>query len=103
MYFRRFKLPYSFETLTGLLGKDVMMVRLIYQDIDEETALWVSCRRNSCSYSAFDFDYFIVTDRLPTPAYVCIPGGSAGKESACNVGDLGLIPVLARSPGEGKG
>jgi len=30
------------------------------------------------------------------------PGGSAGKESTCNEGDLGLIPVLGRSPGEGK-
>ena len=31
------------------------------------------------------------------------PGGSAGKESACNVGDLGSIPGLGRSAGEGKG
>ena len=31
------------------------------------------------------------------------PGGSVDKESACNVGDLGLIPGLGRSPGEGKG
>ena len=31
------------------------------------------------------------------------PCGSAGKESICNVGDLGLIPGLERSPGEGKG
>ena len=31
------------------------------------------------------------------------PGGSAGKESACNVGDPGLIPGLGRSPGEGIG
>ena len=30
------------------------------------------------------------------------PGGSAGKESACNVGDLGSIPGLGRSPGEGS-
>ena len=30
------------------------------------------------------------------------PGGSAGKESTCNVGDLGSIPGLGRSPGEGK-
>ena len=29
--------------------------------------------------------------------------GSAGKESACNAGDLGSIPGLGRSPGEGKG
>ena len=27
------------------------------------------------------------------------PGGPDGKESACNVGDLGLIPGLGRSPG----
>ena len=31
------------------------------------------------------------------------PCSSSGKESACNVGDLGLIPGLERSPGEGKG
>ena len=30
-------------------------------------------------------------------------GGSAGKESTCNVGDLGLIPGLGRSRGEGNG
>ena len=29
--------------------------------------------------------------------------GSAGKESTCGAGDLGLIPRLGRSPGEGKG
>ena len=29
--------------------------------------------------------------------------GSAGKESTCNMGDLGLIPGLGRSPGKGKG
>ena len=31
------------------------------------------------------------------------PCGSAGEASACNVRDLGLIPGLGRSPGEGKG
>ena len=31
------------------------------------------------------------------------PCGSAGKESTCNVGDLGSIHGLGRSPGEGKG
>ena len=31
------------------------------------------------------------------------PGGSDGKESACNVGDPGLIPRWRRSPGEGNG
>ena len=32
-----------------------------------------------------------------------IPGGLVGKESACNVGDLGSIPGSGRSPGEGNG
>ena len=31
------------------------------------------------------------------------PGGSGSKASACNAGDLGLIPGLGRSPGEGNG
>ena len=31
------------------------------------------------------------------------PGSSAGKESACNAGDLDLIPGLGRSPGGGHG
>ena len=30
------------------------------------------------------------------------PGGSDGKESTCHVGDLGLVPGLGRSPGEGN-
>ena len=41
--------------------------------------------------------------RLPTPVFLGFPCGSVGKESACNVGDLGLIPGLERSSGEGKG
>ena len=37
------------------------------------------------------------------PSPHLFPCGSAGKESASNVGDLGSIPGLGRSPGEGKG
>ena len=32
-----------------------------------------------------------------------LSGSLAGKESACHVGDLGSIPRLGRSPGEGNG
>ena len=39
---------------------------------------------------------------LPTPVFLSFPGGSDGKESACNTGDLGSIPGLGRSPGEGN-
>ena len=39
------------------------------------------------------------------PPQICssFPGGSDGKASACNAGDLGSIPGLGRSPGEGNG
>ena len=42
-------------------------------------------------------------DRLPTPVCLGFPCGSAAKEAACNARDLGLIPLLKRSLGEGKG
>ena len=42
-------------------------------------------------------------NRLPSPVFLGFPCGLSGKEFACNVGDLGLIPGLGRSPGEGKG
>ena len=42
-------------------------------------------------------------DRLPTPVFSDLPGGLDIKESACNVGDLGLTPGLGRSPGGGHG
>ena len=39
---------------------------------------------------------------LPSRVYT-IPGGSHGKESSCNAGELGLILGLGRAPGEGNG
>ena len=41
-------------------------------------------------------------DRLPTPVFLDSPGDPDGTESACIVGDLGSIPGLGRSPGEGN-
>ena len=46
--------------------------------------------------------YFLITfTHLPAPTR--FPCGSAGEESACNAGDLDLIPGFRRSPGERKG
>ena len=43
-------------------------------------------------------------DRLPTPVYSGFPSGSViHKESTHNLGDLGSLPGLGRSPGEAKG
>ena len=41
-------------------------------------------------------------NRLPIPVFLGFFRGSTSKESACNVGDLGLNPGLGRSPGEGN-
>ena len=41
--------------------------------------------------------------RLPASVFLGFSCGSAGKESACNAGDLGSVPELGRSPGEGNG
>ena len=42
-------------------------------------------------------------DRLPTSVFLDFSWGSAGKEYSCIAGNLGSIPGLGRSPGEGKG
>ena len=40
-------------------------------------------------------------NRLSIPVFLGFPGGSDGKESSCNAGDLDSIPWLGRSPEEG--
>ena len=48
--------------------------------------------------------YIVIQGKThPVSSVRGFPCGSAGKESACSAGDLGLIPGLGRSPGEGKG
>ena len=47
--------------------------------------------------------WFMKVFQLPLKPGLGLPCGLAGRESACNGGDLGLIPGLGRSPGEGKG
>ena len=49
------------------------------------------------------YTYLIQADSVFVVDYLGFPCSSAGKESACSVGDLGLIPVLGASPGEGNG
>ena len=51
--------------------------------------------------SALFFIYLVLLSHFDSN-FVLDPCVSAGKESACNVGDPGLIPGLERSPGEGK-
>ena len=66
----------------------------------------LSCKEFACNTGASDSWVGKIPwrrDRLPTPVFLGFPGGSAPKESAYNTGDLGSIPGLERSPGEGIG
>ena len=51
--------------------------------------------------SRLQLAYLVIIDTYKW-IYMGFPGGSHGKESACNAGDLGSIPGLGRSPGEGN-
>ena len=62
--------------------RELVMDREVWHAVTHEVA------RSRTQLSDFHFD---------------LPGGSDGKESACNAGDLGLIPGLGSSPGEGNG
>ena len=53
---------------------------------------WLKCFNITCVWAS-----------LITPIFLDFPCSSAGKESASNVGNLGSIPGLRRSPGGGKG
>ena len=52
----------------------------------------------SCS----DLFLYLKSLRLPILVFLGFPGGSDGKESSCDAGDLDLILRLGRSPGEGN-
>ena len=49
------------------------------------------------------FPFFMKGQARKAECKTVTPGGSDGKESACNAGDPGLIPGLGRLPGEGNG
>ena len=50
-----------------------------------------------------ELEFPLEIDKLPSPVLLGFRSGSDSKESACDVGDLGLIPGLGRSPGGGHG
>ena len=60
-------------------------------------------RVTSVSCLPRDVLYFLKSIYFYLFTYLGFPDSSTGKESACNAGDLGSIPGLGRSPGEGKG
>ena len=59
--------------------------------------------RSLAGYSPRGYKELDTTERLHFTSLLLSSGSSEGKASACNAGDLGSIPGLGRSPGEGKG
>ena len=58
--------------------------------------LWLLREKNSVKREERQEDIYTALGK-------CFPGGSDGKEPACNAGDLGSVPGLGRSPGGGNG
>ena len=53
-----------------------------------------------------NFKFYLISFTVNSPVLLMatgFPGGSEGKEPACNAGDLGSIPGLGRFPGGGYG
>ena len=86
-------LPYNFWRLLGNIYVSPHSMNL--KEAKSESRLWLG----SGSFFWFVLAVFL----MRTSAYRGFPGGSDGKESACNAGDPGSIPGSERSPGEGKG
>ena len=56
-----------------------------------------------CTFFAIIWHFLLMPKFMFVLKIFFVPDSSAGKESTCNAGDLGLILGLGRSPGEGNG
>ena len=76
--------------------------RLTLKEWGRWTNLKLGYRRRCCSLPVFICALHggAIHSVKNSFANLLFPGGSDGKESACNAGDLGLIPALGRSPAE---
>ena len=82
---------------------------IIYKWIDSRHGCPLSPCNQACHFNSLWSGHVIwmqkgcsVSDQDSCNPLMAIPCGSAGQESACRAGDLGSIPWLGRSPGEGK-
>ena len=69
----------------------------------------LTCKRSAFKYFSCAFPAVSWKPEIRSFRHICgflryqVKSGSAGKEFTCKVGELGSIPGLQRSPGEGKG
>ena len=82
----------SYQGLFPIQGLKLHLLHLLYWQADSLPL----CHLESPGFKLYKIDFFIEY------IYIWHTDSSVDKESTCNTGDLGLIPVLGRSPGEGK-
>ena len=76
---------------------------MLLQMANFRSFLWLSSIPLCVCLCVRVYIYYIFIHSVVNGHLDCFPCGSDVKEFACNAGDLGLIPELERSPGEGKG
>ena len=76
------------------------VAHLDYSTVYKKLVYALGNQKNPCESLYCSICFIAVFGAEPAKCleYACIPGGSDCKESACNAGDLGLIPGLGRSP-----
>ena len=86
---------------TRFIGKSCLMSQILMVDMQQRTSLGTFIE-----VTQFETQYYFWPKQHSTSQSLAakpLTKHIAGKESACNVGDLGLVPGLGRSPGEGNG
>ena len=88
----------SFTFIKRLFSSSLSAIRVVSSAYLRLLVFLLAILIPACASSSWG----ILHDVLCT-LHMGFPCGSAGKESTCNAGDLGLIPGLGRSPGGGHG
>ena len=110
---------YDFDLHSNCLPDSVPLKVMYYSGLHAQISEWICIVSESASLVAqlvknppamwetwvwsLGWEDLLEKGKAAHSLYLGFLCGSAGKESACNVGDLGLILGLGRSPGEGKG
>ena len=100
IFFQSFQIKFHWLLLSIVSYKKLFVC--FYDRFPRKIKIFLSCGKKTeviCKKKKKLFVSLIVASFF----LMDFPCSSAGKESACNTGDLGSIPGLGRSPGEGKG
>ena len=95
------------ESISGLPTCSFLYIPMVHHHILSHTISLTSWRYHSALKYVIVFLFSSISNSLiqiNKHTYIQgFPGGSDGEESVCNAADLGSIPGLGRSPGEGHG